>query len=302
MVMSVYNGEKYVREAIDSILAQTLPDFEFIIIDDGSQDRSLEIIEAYVDERILLIRNGRNIGLTRSLNKGLGVARGEYIARMDCDDVSLPNRLAAQVAFMDANPGIDACGTWALDVDRAGNVIGKRETFVGEQLNNFYWRMSLIHSSSMFRFSQALGPRYEETCRVSQDYDLWLRIGAESKLSTLPEYLLLYRVHDESVTVGNSDEQVSTAYRSFSKYIGGQVISYQEFKALMGFSQELNPIRRMFATRQLAKRLGKPYSIFFNDDIEYLRQWSREPATNSFLALVFKALRCVRRQIRFRST
>src|SRR5258707_849690 len=132
VVMSVYNGEKYLGEAVDSILAQTFTDFEFIIIDDGSEDRSPELIEAYVDSRISFLRNEKNVGLTRSLNKGLQVASGEYIARMDCDDVSLPDRFAKQVAFMDANSGVGACGTWALDIDGAGKVIGRRETLTGE--------------------------------------------------------------------------------------------------------------------------------------------------------------------------
>jgi glycosyltransferase involved in cell wall biosynthesis len=302
VVMAVYNGEKYLREALDSILAQTFTDFEFIIVNDGSTDATSHIIKDFDDDRIRLIQNELNIGLTLSLNRGLEVATGEYIARMDSDDISLPVRLAKQVAFMDANQRVGACGTWALEIDRDGKIIGKRETLVGCQLDNFYWRTSLIHSTSMFRFTPSCGPWYDPTLRFSQDYDLWLRISTERKLSNLAEHLLLYRVHDESITAANADNQMDNAYRSLSKHIGERVISFEAFKALMGYSYDLHPIRRIFATMCLAKRLSKPYRAFFNDDVEYLRHWSQShgPTAQSFEALAFKALRYIKRQTSFR--
>src|SRR5215472_9201923 len=99
--MPVYNGEKHLREAIDSILSQTFRDFEFLIINDGSTDGSVEIIASYRDPRILLVHNEKNLGLIATLNRGMDLARGEYITRMDCDDISLPRRLEKQVAFME---------------------------------------------------------------------------------------------------------------------------------------------------------------------------------------------------------
>ncbi|NHJ46179.1 MAG: glycosyltransferase family 2 protein, partial [Asgard group archaeon] len=106
VLMSVFNGEKYLREAIDSVLHQTFTDFEFLIINDGSTDNSVEIINSYDDERIHLVHNEQNIGLAASLNKGINLARGEYIARMDCDDINHQTRLEKQVKFMDKNPDI----------------------------------------------------------------------------------------------------------------------------------------------------------------------------------------------------
>lgn len=302
VVMAVYNGEKYLREALDSILAQTFTDFEFIIVNDGSTDATSQIIEEFDDDRIRLIQNQLNIGLTLSLNRGLEVATGEYIARMDCDDISLPVRLAKQVAFMDANQQVGACGTWALEIDGSGKIIGKRETLVGRQLDNFYWRTSLIHSTSMFRFTPSCGPWYDPALKFSQDYDLWLRISTERKLNNLAEHLLLYRVHDESITAANSANQMNSAYRSFSKHIGEGVISFEAFKALMGYSYAVQPIQRIFATRRLAKRLSKPYRTFLNDDVEYLRHWARlhGSAAQSFEALAFRALGYIKRQTSFR--
>ena len=274
VVMSVHNGEKYLRDAIESILGQTFTDFEFIVIDDSSSDGSSEIVAAYTDQRIRFIRNEQNIGLTRSLNKGLELAGGAYIARMDSDDVSLPERLAKQVAFMDANLEVGACGTWALDIDEAGHTIGQRETLVGDQLDNFYWRTSLIHSSSIFRFSQTHGPWYDPVMPVSQDYDLWLRIRAQLKLSNLSEHLLLYRVHPKSITSVNRDQQINSAYQAFTKHVGEEGgFSFEVFKALMGYSHKVDPLRRSLAMMRLAKQIHKPYRVFLKDDLEYARKW-----------------------------
>lgn len=274
VVMSVFNGEKYLRNAIDSVLSQTFDNFEFIIIDDGSSDSGPELIKAYQDPRIRFSRNDQNIGVTRTLNKGLKQARGEYIARMDSDDVSLPDRLAKQVALMDANPEMGACGTWALDIDETGKVVDKRETPIGEKLDCFYWqRTPIIHPAAMFRFTPSSGPWYDETTPVAQDYDLWLRIRAEQSLGNVPEYLLLYRVHDKSITAANAESQTRSSYIGFCKHVGGNDISYEEFTALLSYSNELNPIRRTRAMMRLAKSIRKPYRVFFNDDVQYARRW-----------------------------
>src|SRR5580698_9685158 len=104
VLMPVYNGEKYIKEALESILQQTFIDFEFLIINDGSTDNSVSIIKSFNDNRIRLIHNEKNSGLVYSLNKGIGLSNGEYIARMDCDDVSIPERLEKQVGFLNSNP------------------------------------------------------------------------------------------------------------------------------------------------------------------------------------------------------
>ena len=120
VVMSVYNGERHLREAVDSILNQTFGDLEFIIVDDGSRDRTWEILQSYDDSRIVLLRNEQNIGLTKSLNRGLAATRGEYVARMDADDVSLPQRLERQVGFLDQHPEIGLVGCAFLQINEGG--------------------------------------------------------------------------------------------------------------------------------------------------------------------------------------
>ena len=118
ILMPVRNGEKYIKESIDSILKQTFTDFELLIMDDGSTDRTVERIERYTDERIRLIRRKHNF--IRNLNEGLELALGAYIARMDADDISMPERFVKQIAFMNSHPDIDCLGTWAIEIDDDG--------------------------------------------------------------------------------------------------------------------------------------------------------------------------------------
>jgi glycosyltransferase involved in cell wall biosynthesis len=120
VLMSVYNGERFLNEAIESILTQTFTDFEFLIINDGSTDDSVKIIESFQDSRIRLINNERNLKLIASLNKGVSLAMGKYIARMDCDDVSMPDRLEKEVRFLESNEEYGVVGTWYTVIDGEG--------------------------------------------------------------------------------------------------------------------------------------------------------------------------------------
>ena len=125
VIMSVYNGEKYLKEAINSILNQTFKDYEFIIVNDASTDKSIKILEEYAkkDNRIGLIHNEKNIGLTRSLNKAIKSANGAYIARQDADDISLPPRLEEEVNFLDKHPTVGLVGSYAWMIDEKGKIL-----------------------------------------------------------------------------------------------------------------------------------------------------------------------------------
>lgn len=278
VLMAVYNGEQYLREAINSILDQTFTDFEYIIVDDGSTDRSLQIINSYQDPRIKVIRNPHNVGLTRSLNQGLDLACGEYIARMDSDDISLPERLAKQVAYMDAHPEVAVSGTWAKNINSQGVVTGERKMPVGKDLDHHYWRPSpIIHPSAIIRRSHLDGLRYDEQIRYAQDFDLWLRIRATHKLSNLPEYLLLYRMHHASITFSQRDDQLRATYDIFRKLVASKV-DFDEFVALIPGSLKLSPVHRTWAMSKLAKAIRQPYWVFLRDDVRYTRLWLRNCA------------------------
>jgi len=207
VVMSVYNGEKYLKEAVDSILNQSFKDFEFIIINDGSTDGSKEILENYKDERIRLFNN-QNQGLIGSLNEAIGYSRGEYIARMDADDISLPERLEKQISFMESKK-IVLCGSWAEVIDSIGNTI-KHYIYppIGSKKIRLYSiiHCPFIHPSVMFRkeiFEKVGG--YKSYKNI-EDYELWTRIIYKNDTDNIPEELIKYRIHDNQITKKNKSE------------------------------------------------------------------------------------------------
>jgi glycosyltransferase involved in cell wall biosynthesis len=205
VVMSVHNGEKYLREAMESILNQTFRDFEFIIIDDGSTDGSKQILEEYAvkDSRIRLVSR-ENCGLTKSLNEGIALARGEFIARMDADDVSLPERFEKQVQFLKEKPEFVAVGTGVMMTDCDLRPLQQRGQPKGH--GNICRELlcgnggAMTHPAAMIRRSalQKLGG-YDERFETAQDLDLFIRLSEIGQIENLDPVLLLWRQHPQSV-------------------------------------------------------------------------------------------------------
>jgi len=202
VIMSVYNGERHLRESVDSILNQTFQDFEFIIINDGSKDQSKYILESYKDERIKLIHH-KNMGLTKSLNIGIANAKGKYIARQDADDISEPERLKTQFDFMEANPGVGLTGSRFKLINETGQLIGSSSLPLEDKvIKDMLIEMNqFCHGSVMIR-RDALDKigLYRDCFKYAQDYDLWLRISEKYKVMNLPELLVCYRMVDNSIT------------------------------------------------------------------------------------------------------
>ena len=223
VVMSVYNAERYVAEATESILNQTFEDFEFIIIDDGSTDKSLKILERYAkqDDRIRLISRA-NRGLAASLNEGIELARAPLIARMDADDVSLPERLDKQVAYMAHHTECVALGTGKEVIDGKGRLLTRNpsehcchDAITDGLMRGKCW---MIHPSTMLRkdmVRRIYG--YRPEFRVAQDYDLWLRLSEVGELANLPEPLIRYREHSQSVSTRHAVEQLELARHAFEE-------------------------------------------------------------------------------------
>jgi glycosyltransferase involved in cell wall biosynthesis/SAM-dependent methyltransferase len=215
VIMPVYNGEKYLSQAIESVLSQSYSDFEFIIINDFSTDRSESIIGSYHDSRIIFLKNEENLGITRSLNLGIKVSRGEYIARMDADDISLPERFKEQVSFLDSHPDIGVLGTAAFLIDGLGN-IGQEIRFPQDHILIF-WQLcfftnAIIHPSAMMRkdlLDKVNG--YNVEFKFAQDYNLWCRLSKFTHFANLPHLLLYLRKHAENVSVKKRDEQEQNA-------------------------------------------------------------------------------------------
>lgn len=209
VVMGVYNAEETVGEAVESILAQTFRAFEFIVVDDGSTDGTARILDGFRDPRIVRIRNDENVGLTRSLNRGLRRARGRYIARLDADDVALPQRLERQVALLESRPEVGLVGCPVIYIDPDGQELGVQRIYVRDLHQalldtDFCWE----HSAVTFRAAcvAAVGP-YRETFRYAQDYDLWLRIAEEFDMASLPEPLVKLRLHADAISIARRVEQ-----------------------------------------------------------------------------------------------
>ncbi len=201
VLLPVYNAATYLREAVESILGQSFTDFEFLIINDGSTDASEEIIESYLDSRIRYIKNEKNIGLVATLNRGIELATGEYIARMDADDISLPERFARQVAYMDQHPEVGACGT-AFQFFGDSEYISRNPEDFRQAFTLLSNNSSLGHPTSMIRRSVLMQHhiRYEEEYEYAADFAFWIRISQVSYLSSLPDVLLRYRWHADNMS------------------------------------------------------------------------------------------------------
>jgi len=205
--MPVYNCELYAREAIESILNQTFADFEFLIIDDASTDATVEIVRSYDDSRIQLIQKPFNTGYTNSLNQGLKIAKGKYIARMDGDDYSKPERFAKQIAYLDTHPETVLCAT-------AYKIMG-RDSFFGFPENHDAIKVALLngncicHPSVMMRkeMLDAHAIIYDKTKEPTEDYAMWIRLLDIGKLYILPEILVEYRIYANQVSSKREEEQ-----------------------------------------------------------------------------------------------
>jgi glycosyltransferase involved in cell wall biosynthesis len=225
VVMGLHNAEDFVAESVQSILAQDFRDFEFLIYDDASTDRSSEIVRRFGDERIRLFHESENIGLTRVLNKALAASRGEYIARMDADDVAVPSRLHKQVALLESSPATGVCAMW---YQRFSN--DRRETVKCPVENDdikcaLFFGNPIGHATVCIRASVLTenGVQYNPEFKRGQDYDLWDRLSVLTEFAAIPEIGLRYRVHDLQVGQVHSASQLA-ASETVMKRIAARLI------------------------------------------------------------------------------
>lgn len=224
VIMPVYNSEKYLFQSIDSILAQTLSDFEFIIIDDGSTDNSLNIINSYNDSRIKVISHKNNLGISKALNMGLQISSGNYIARMDSDDISSNNRLEQQLYFMECNKdiSISGCNMLIINSNKAINYCLNDSEIKAEM---FFGKTPFAHPTIMIRnsFIKENDIKYNVKALYAEDLDLYCNCCNIAKYANLDECLHFYRIHDNSVSNKHKIHQRKTArsiIRNFLKNEG----------------------------------------------------------------------------------
>ena len=219
VLMPVYNGERYVGAAIESILGQTFGDFELLVIDDGSSDASLSVIRGYAarDARLRVVsRESR--GLVATLNEGLELARGTYLARMDCDDLSVPERLQTQLDFMRAHPDHALCGSNALIINHRGRLLAYWSVPV-EDAQSFRvfscFSAPFAHSSAFIRLAclRADDFRYSEHCPHVEDFELWGRVSRRHPCAVLDEKLVMWRNHNAGICNRLADKQMDEIAR-----------------------------------------------------------------------------------------
>lgn len=238
VLMSVFNGERFLKKAVGSVLSQTFFDFEFLILDDCSTDNTWNILTNFQDPRIRLIKNSETMGLTRALNKGLGLARGKYVARMDADDISLSKRLQRQEAFLDKNQNIAMVGCWVEVIDENGQKTERVNFPIVPYL--LRWRLlftnTFVHSAIMFRKDAALGVGgYSEQMKYAQDYDLWSRLSIHWDLANIPAVLVEWRFWKGGISAAHARNQeeatIQIAKRNMG-YVIGELPDQSHFECL----------------------------------------------------------------------
>jgi glycosyltransferase involved in cell wall biosynthesis len=221
VLMPMYNARKYLAETVESILGQTFENFELVAIDDGSTDDSAEIIARFTDPRIRLVRNEKNLGIARTLNMGVGICHGEYIARMDADDIAVPSRLEKQCAFLDSHPDVEMVGADILRIDSSGKPLAVQYRNPGSW-GKLKWHMFLdcciAHPTVMARRA-FFGKAGAYQSMHAEDFSLWhSAIHKRLRLVNLPEPLLRYRVHSQSISMAKYAQQLESAAEITCRY------------------------------------------------------------------------------------
>ncbi|WP_461638815.1 glycosyltransferase family 2 protein [Labilibaculum euxinus] len=263
VLMPVYNGEKYLRDAINSILNQTFKDYEFLIINDGSTDCSEEIVLSYSDPRIRYIKNLENLKLVKTLNKGLDLCQGEYIARMDADDIALPTKLEKQIAYLDTHPEVIVCGT---QIERFGLNKCKKKKISWIRTNNEEIKAQLLlsscfaHPTVVIRSSviKEFNFKYDANYEHMEDYKMWADLAKIGNFYNIPESLLRYRLTEGQICSKYKDLQVDKV-REFRRYLVNQFLgSFED-----GFELPNNILMNsLHKVKELEKEFGDHENVF----------------------------------------
>lgn len=215
VLLPAYNAAAWLQAAVDSVLTQSFRDFELLVIDDGSKDATAEVLAAYSDPRIRIVRHETNLGLVAALNHGIDLAKGKYIARMDADDVAHARRLERQVEFLEKYHDVGICGTWfrTVGLDRASH--SRPPTDHDEISALLFFRSAFGHPTVMFRRAllEHAGLRYDTLARHAEDFDLWVRARERTRFANLPKYLLDYRMHASQTSAEHLQPQLEAASR-----------------------------------------------------------------------------------------
>ncbi|MCI5114377.1 MAG: glycosyltransferase [Candidatus Electrothrix sp. AW1] len=308
VLMSVFNGEKWIEEAIKSILCQSFSDFDFIIVNDNSTDSTEFIIRSFFDKRIILLQNDSNLGLPTSLNRGIDFSNSQYIIRMDADDISLPTRFEKQISYLDEHPHVGVCGSWIQTFGEKCEIL-KAEKDHKKIVTKLFFSNALFHPSVVIRREvlQLHKLRYESCYPGSEDYRFWVKLAEVTELANLQEVLLHYRLHPHQVTKkGGSSEKIRIELTE--KLIGRKMNSSEEtihkkifFEQGEIFDKDINPtsnwINKLIEENNKKKYYNK---LMFDDRLlalkryhykKYLFTISKESNMNLFKITIFFAFK-----------
>jgi glycosyltransferase involved in cell wall biosynthesis len=279
VLLPVFNGERYLRTAIGSILSQTFSDFELLVVDDGSADRSATVAASTGDARVRVVANERNLGLARTLNRGLQEAQGTWIARQDADDLSHPQRLERQMSYLAQHPDVVLLGTQARMVDDRGRLVRAVERPC-EPASIRWWQMfdnSFLHTSVVFHRQAVLDlGGYDASLGRSQDYELWSRLVRTHPTANLPDALVSYRAHPASVTAtatGMDAVQRQAIIRANAEAALGEGVLGPDEPALMLAFRFGVPPRDCARFLALLERLLRPYLQRYPEAVGSLDFW-----------------------------
>ncbi len=234
VIMPIYNSERYLAEAIESVLNQSYQNIEVVLVNDASIDHSESIAEKYISDRVRYIKNSQNRGVALSLNDALQMCNGDYIARMDADDISMPDRIKKQVAFMEANLAVGVCGSWVRHIGKYEGVLERKP--VGSSCIAAFMMLDnpVMHPTAMLRkkILEKYNFKYDAAFERCEDFDLWERMSRLGYINNLPEPLLKFRVHESSVTAKYSHEMWNKTYDILNRGLNriGVTSSHSEVK------------------------------------------------------------------------
>jgi glycosyltransferase involved in cell wall biosynthesis len=303
VVMPAYDTERFVGEAIASVLSQDVPALELITVDDGSTDGTLAVLEEWAsrDPRVTVIRSERNEGITAALRKGIAAARGEYVVLHDSDDVSLPGRLARQRAVLEGDRDAVMITGWADLIDAHGKRVGEaRRARSAEALTYLLQFRNVIGGLGrvMLRRDALLAAGLGDT-QLAVDYELWRRLLRHGKLLLLPEVVLLYRVHQGGVTARRKEQQRRDARAISRRMLDahlGRTLTDEEHAAVAAVWGDGEPAAPRVAHRVLREALARFHGS--SDALrriraETARRWTRAARVLLKRGKILEALRCL---------
>lgn len=247
VIIPVYNDERYIQQTIQSVLDQTFADFELVLVNDASTDRSLEIINQFRDPRIHVYTNEKNLGIVGSLNKAISLSKAEIIARLDHDDLCYPTRLEKQYLFLESHPEVGLVGAGIQEIDSEGNLVGTPRIHLSEPYLLKYWlHFEVLLSSPATTFRRSIIEKvggFNPAAELAEDYDLYTRFVKCCDLSNLAEPLVYKREHGKNASVKYHDDQVARHIRTCASEVAdlmGKTYPYDYFKKLIDRNEKLD--------------------------------------------------------------